>query len=109
MGFEAGSNLCLNGGNMGHSSFPLSENGGWSKALIMAVSLMTAPEHIDTPMNYSECWSPLDIMKIHRRFIPVVAALCEGLLHHFWVSFDFLKTGTVKGWLKISCSEYNFI
>ena len=88
MGFEAGSNLCLNGGNMGHSSL-LSENGGWSKGLIMSVSLMTAPENIDTPMDYSECWTPLNIMKVHRRFIPVVAALCEGLMMHFWVSFGF--------------------
>ena len=88
LGFEAGSNLCLNGGNMGHSSFPLSENGGWSKAMIMSLSLITGPESIDHPMDYSECWTPLDIMKIHRRFIPVVGGLCEGLIFHFWVSFE---------------------
>ena len=85
-GFEAGSFLVLNGGNMNHSSL-LSENGGLSKGLTMSLTLMVAPEPINTPMNYEECWAPLNIQRIQIRFIPLVGALCNALTYHFWVRF----------------------
>ena len=88
LGFEAGPCLCLNGGNMNHSKL-LSENGGLSKALIMGFTLMTAPQPIDVPMDYQECWSPLDMRRVFVRYIPLVNALCEALTYHFWVSLTF--------------------
>ena len=84
LGYEAGSCLCLNGGGMNHSKL-LSKNGGLSKALIMSLTLMVAPEDINTPMCYWECWTPLNMQRVFRRFIPLVNALCEALTHHFWV------------------------
>ena len=88
LGFEAGSCICFNGGRMNHSKL-LSENGGLSKALVMSLTLMVAPENINTPMNYWECWSPLDMRRVYVRFIPLISALCESLTFHFWVSSFF--------------------
>ena len=82
---------------MNHSKL-LSENGGLSKAWIMSLTLLVAPEPIDTPMNYWECWTPLDMRRVWVRFIPLVSALCEGMTHHFWVGLNFLFfTGTISG------------
>ena len=65
------------------------QNGDLSKALIMGFTLMTAPQPIDVPMNYQECWSPLDMRRVFVRYIPLVNALCEALTYHFWVSLTF--------------------
>lgn len=70
---------------MGHSDL-LTPNGGLSKAQIMALSLLAAPEKLDTPMNYTKAWSPLDVRKCYVRYIPLVAALTDALMFHFWVS-----------------------
>ena len=70
---------------MGHSDL-LTPNGGLSKAQIMAFSLLTAPEKMDTPMNYTKAWSTLDVRKCYVRYIPLVAALTDAVMFHFWVS-----------------------
>lgn len=87
-GFEAGSFLVLNSGRMNHSGL-LSKDGGLSKGLVMCLSLLVAPEPLDTPMSFEECWSPLNIQRVHVRYLPLIKALCDGLFIHFWVSFSF--------------------
>ena len=86
-GFEAGSFLVLNSGKMNHSNL-CSKNGGLSKGLVMAISLLVAPEPLDIPMSFMECWSPLDIRRIHVRYLPLIGSLCDGLFHHFWVNIS---------------------
>ena len=91
---------------MTHSNL-LSENGGLSKALIMGISMLTAPEPINVPMDYSECWTPYNIRRCFVRFIPIVNALAEALTYFFWVSFFFFTIGLSNSCLvgSISCSE----
>lgn len=79
---------------MGHSDL-LTPNGGLSKAQIMALSLLTAPEKLDTPMNYTKAWSTLNVRKCYVRYIPLVAALTDAVMFHFWVSY-FRKTQNKK-------------
>ena len=84
-GLGIGTFLCLNAGSPSHSNL-LSTNGGMSKATVVALCFLVYPKPVDQPMSYQECFYPLDMLQIKKRFIPVIAALCHGLDEHFWVS-----------------------
>ena len=86
-GFFAGSNLILNTGRMNHSNLT-TEMKGMSKALTMSICLLICPEQMPLPMTYEQAWSPLDILKIKKRYIPIVQVLARKLDSLFWVSVE---------------------
>ena len=86
-GFFAGSNLIMNTGRMNHSNLT-SEMKGMSKALNMSICLLICPEQMPLPMTYEQAWSPLNVLNIKRRYIPILQVVARKLDSLFWVSFE---------------------
>lgn len=84
-GYFAGSNLILNTGRMTTSNLT-SEMRGSSKALNMSIHLIVCPEKLPLPMAYNRAWTPLNVSKIQRRYVPIVQVLARKLDALFWVS-----------------------
>lgn len=72
---------------MTHSNLT-TEMKGMSKALVMSICLLICPEQMPLPMTYEQAWSPLDILKIKKRYIPIVQVLARKLDSLFWVSIE---------------------
>ena len=72
---------------MTHSNLT-SEMKGMSKALNMSIHLMVCPEKLPLPMAYDQAWTPLNILNIKRRFIPIVQLLARKLDALFWVRVE---------------------
>ena len=86
-GFFAGSNLIMNTGRMSHSNLT-SEMKGMSKALNMSICLLICPEQLPLPMTYEQAWSPLNVLNIKKRYIPILQVVAKKLDSLFWVSFE---------------------
>ena len=84
-GFFAGSHLIMNTGRMTHANLT-SEMRGMSKALNMSLHLLVCPEKLPVQMAYNKAWTPLNILNIKRRYLPIIHVVARKLDSLFWVS-----------------------